>query len=93
MAAERHTVENGTPVTTLMERAGNAVFEEIIKRFQPQLVQVICGPGNNGGDGYVVARLLQERGWPVEVIAPSQPNKAHSYALWQGTTRPFSQTL
>ena len=90
MAAERHTVENGTPVTTLMERAGNAVFEEIIKRFQPQLVQVICGPGNNGGDGYVVARLLQERGWPVEVIAPSQPNKAHSYALWQGTTRPFS---
>lgn len=89
MAAEKYTIEQGASVQELMERAGRAVFLEITSRYSKSPIQVICGPGNNGGDGYVVARLLQEAGWTVSVIAPLEPNKAHSYSLWKGETKPF----
>jgi len=57
----------------LMERAGRGVVEAILE-WRPELATtahravVLCGPGNNGGDGFVVARLLKQRGWEVEVF-------------------------
>jgi hydroxyethylthiazole kinase-like uncharacterized protein yjeF len=59
----------GAPTRTLMENAGRAVSEAIAKRFTPRRTLVVCGPGNNGGDGWVTACLLKEMGWQVSVLS------------------------
>src|SRR5689334_10544555 len=67
LASERH----GIPSVILMERAGLASADAILSRWpSPGAALVLVGPGNNGGDGMVVARHLAERGWAVEVAAP-----------------------
>jgi NAD(P)H-hydrate epimerase len=62
--------EFGIPGEELMERAGRAAFDELCRRWpRARRIGVVCGGGNNGGDGYVVARLAREAGRQVEVIA------------------------
>ncbi len=64
----------------LMERAGRGVVEAVFEAWPalaaaPQRAAVLCGPGNNGGDGYVVARLLREWGWKVELWQYGDPSR------------------
>jgi hydroxyethylthiazole kinase-like uncharacterized protein yjeF len=66
--AEAKAMAAGMSEKDLMERAGQAVVEVIFSHFSPRQTLVFCGPGKNGGDGKVVARLLKAEGWPVNVI-------------------------
>jgi hydroxyethylthiazole kinase-like uncharacterized protein yjeF len=88
-AADRAAIASGTAATTLMERAGAAVAKVITARFSPRPTAVLCGPGNNGGDGYVVARRLKRRGWDVWVERlgpPATPQAKAMAARWRGRT-------
>jgi ADP-dependent NAD(P)H-hydrate dehydratase / NAD(P)H-hydrate epimerase len=71
----------------LMENAGKAVADAIAVRFKPCPVTVLCGPGNNGGDGFVVARLLDEYGFTVRVAqdADHKGDAKKMSARWKGT--------
>ncbi len=72
-AAEQAAIDSGTAVETLMERAGAALAEAAVRFAGPLPALVLCGPGNNGGDGYVAARHLEKRGIKVRVAAISEP--------------------
>lgn len=77
----------------LMENAGRAVVRAIAARMRPCRTLVLAGPGNNGGDGYVVARLLAEQGWPVGIAALARPRAGsdaeHAAARWFGPMTRF----
>jgi hydroxyethylthiazole kinase-like uncharacterized protein yjeF len=79
-AAEAGAIAAGVPVETLMERAGTAAAEAIWRHAGPLPTLVLCGPGNNGGDGYVIARALRERGMKVRVAALGGPQGAAASA-------------
>src|SRR3954453_19734329 len=68
-AAEEAAIAAGTPVEALMERAGKAAAEAVWRYAGPWPALVLCGPGNNGGDGYVVAHELAACGVAVRVAA------------------------
>jgi hydroxyethylthiazole kinase-like uncharacterized protein yjeF len=92
-AADRAAIAAGTPGIELMERAGTGVADAVCARFRPQPTVVLCGPGNNGGDGYVAARVLKSRGWPVEaraLAAPSAGDAKAAAARWDGKTEPLA---
>lgn len=98
-AIDRASVAAGVPEHMLMEHAGKAVADEMRRRWpQPRAVAVLCGPGNNGGDGFVAARHLAAAGWPVRLGMLGDRAKltgaaAHHAALWQGKTEPASPAL
>jgi len=72
---DRITIEErGIPGSQLMERAGQAVVEQVWERFEPDSVAVVAGKGNNAGDGFVVARLLAERQCPATVFLLGNPD-------------------
>jgi hydroxyethylthiazole kinase-like uncharacterized protein yjeF len=91
--AEQRAIDAGTSVDTLMGRAGAAVAEAVWRVGGRAEVLVLCGPGNNGGDGYVAARLLRERGLSVRIAATGEPRAeaAHKAAAqWQGRVEPLA---
>lgn len=78
--ADARTIERGTPGIELMRAAGRAVAEAIAAHWSPRPVTVLCGPGNNGGDGWVVAQVLGSWGWPVRVHSLVPPEALHGDA-------------
>jgi ADP-dependent NAD(P)H-hydrate dehydratase / NAD(P)H-hydrate epimerase len=84
-AAEDAVIASGTSVGVLMERAGTAVADAACRFGGGRRVLVLCGPGNNGGDGYVAARILKARGVDVAVAAlrePRAPAALRARSLW-----------
>jgi len=77
-AAEQAAIDGGTTVEQLMERAGASLAEAVYRFAGPMDALVLCGPGNNGGDGYVAARHLAERGVKVRIAALSEPKSEAS---------------
>ena len=94
-AVDRAAIAGGLPGPWLMENAGRAVTRAITARFAPRPTLVLCGPGNNGGDGWVVARQLHRAGWPVRVatLVPREAlagDAAWAAAGWTGAVEGLS---
>jgi NAD(P)H-hydrate epimerase len=92
--ADRLAVADGISLHQLMENAGRAVAREIQRRWSARSTVVLCGPGNNGGDGLVVARLLVEAGWHVRVALLGSGDGLPTTALdhprrWSGSVEPL----
>lgn len=88
--ADRQAIAGGMPGAELMERAGAAVAAAVLARHPAgSRVAVVAGPGNNGGDGFVAARLLAARGYQTEVLRTCEPGRltgdaATAATRWKG---------
>jgi len=83
---------SGEPASILMERAGIAIAVAIRRLAAGREALILCGPGNNGGDGYVAARLLAAAGFPVRVAAltaPKSPASCAAREAWGGPVEDF----
>ena len=92
-AAEDRAISAGSSVAELMERAGAGVAEAVRRLASGSQVLVLCGPGNNGGDGYVAARVLKAHGMDVRVAALAQPKTEAAQAScagWNGPVEAFA---
>ena len=90
--AEQAAIDAGATVDALMERAGRGLAEAIALFTGPRPTLFVCGPGNNGGDGYVGARHLADRGFPVRVAALGKPTTNACKAAkerWTGEVEAF----
>jgi hydroxyethylthiazole kinase-like uncharacterized protein yjeF len=94
--ADRLTIESGVPSMSLMEKAAAAIARTtslILQKTSARRVLILCGPGNNGGDGYVAARLLRSQRFKVRVGALVPPNRLRGDAVaaaaaWTGPVEP-----
>ncbi|CAA9519798.1 MAG: NAD(P)H-hydrate epimerase / ADP-dependent (S)-NAD(P)H-hydrate dehydratase [uncultured Sphingomonas sp.] len=92
-AAEEAVIAAGTSTEQLMERAGACLAEAALRFAGPVDTLLLCGPGNNGGDGYVAARHLRERGVEVRVAALAEPGTAAAQwarGEWHGPVQPLA---
>lgn len=90
-AVEDALIAGGDTVDTLMQRAGRGAAEWVWRVAAHRPVTVLCGPGNNGGDGYVIAEALREKGATVVVVAAAEPKTdaaRNAGALYQGEVVP-----
>lgn len=95
-AAEQVLIDAGTGVDALMQRAGRGAGEYVRRLAAGRSVTVLCGPGNNGGDGYVIARYLLDHGNPVRVVAarpPATDAARHARALYLGEVTTADQVI
>ncbi|WP_417560406.1 NAD(P)H-hydrate dehydratase [Marinomonas sp.] len=96
--ADKAAVAAGVPALDLMAAAGKAVADAVIQRWSRCSVLVLCGPGNNGGDGFVIAQILCSTGWPVRLaflgsVERLSPEAEHFYHAWQGEVEEYSVDL
>ncbi|MCX5479478.1 NAD(P)H-hydrate dehydratase [Kaistia geumhonensis] len=92
-AADAATIRSGTPGYTLMKAAGRAVADIVSRSPLGSRIAILCGPGNNGGDGFVAARLLSERGYRVTLgllgeRSALKGDAASAAADWKGEVLP-----
>ena len=85
--SDRRTIAAGISGDRLMETAGGGIARLIVARFPRGPVAVLCGPGNNGGDGFVIARHLHKAGWPVRLAllgdaAKLKGDAARNWGRW-----------
>ena len=94
-SAEQRAIDGVTSVEELMERAGTALAEAVYRFAGPTPALVLCGPGNNGGDGYVAARHLAARGVQVRIAALSEPKSSAAKGArsqWHGEVERLSES-
>lgn len=92
-ACDRLTIAGGTPGIALMQKAGLAVADCVARRPLGIVVAIVAGPGNNGGDGFVAARILRERGYRVRMLLLGDPARlrgdaAEAARLWGAPVEP-----
>ena len=80
--ADSAAMSGGISGPALMEAAGRAVAQAVLDRFPLQRLVVLCGPGNNGGDGFVAARHLAAAGWPVQLALLGRRSALRGDAAW-----------
>jgi ADP-dependent NAD(P)H-hydrate dehydratase / NAD(P)H-hydrate epimerase len=99
--AEDELIASGSSVEALMDIAGRGAADWVWRLAARRPVTVLCGPGNNGGDGYVIAQALRERGGEVAVVAAAEAKTdaaKNARSLFQGDVlgpqqRPSNEVL
>jgi NAD(P)H-hydrate epimerase len=96
--ADHAAVAAGVPETVLMEAAGRTVADALRRHWSKRPVSVLCGPGNNGGDGFAAARHLAAEGWPVRLGLLGPRDRlagaaAHHAARWRGAVEELSSHM